>query len=58
MKRKWLLDLEFKKIQRNIKDIGNGEVRLESIEDEEWFLVFDHEGQDVFMKECEVVLED
>ena len=58
MKRKWLLDLEIEKIQRNIKDIGNGEVRLESIEDEEWFLVFDHEGQDVFMKECEVVLED
>ena len=31
---------------------------LESIEDEGWFLGFDHEGQDVFMKECEVVLED
>ena len=51
MKRKWPLDLEFEKIQRNIKDIRNGEVGLESIEDEEWFLVFDHEGQDVFMKE-------
>ena len=31
---------------------------LESNEDGGWFLVFDHEGQDVFMKECEVVLED
>ena len=25
---------------------------------EVWFLGFDHEGQDVFMKECEVALED
>ena len=31
---------------------------LESDENEGWFLGFDHEGQDVFMKECEVVLED
>ena len=31
---------------------------LESNEDEGWFLGFDHEGQDVFMKECEVALED
>ena len=31
---------------------------LESIEDEGWFLGSDHERQDVFMKECEVVLED
>ena len=31
---------------------------LESNEDEGWFLGFDHEGQDVFMKECEVVVED
>ena len=23
-----------------------------------WFMGFDHEGQDVFMKECEVALED
>ena len=58
LKRKWLLDLELEEIQRNIEDIGNGEVKLESDEDEGWFLGFDHEGQDVFMKECEVVLED
>ena len=31
---------------------------LESDEDEGWFLGSDHEGQYVFMKECEVVLED
>ena len=31
---------------------------LESDENEGWFLGFDHEGQDVFMKECEVVLDD
>ena len=58
LKRKWLSDLELEEIQRNIKDIGNGEVGLENDEDEGWFLGFDHEGQDVFMKECEVALED
>ena len=31
---------------------------LESDEDKGWFLEFDHEGQDVFMKECNVALED
>ena len=31
---------------------------LESDEDEGWFLGFDHEGQDVFMKECKVALGD
>ena len=31
---------------------------LESDVNEGWFLGFDHEGQDVFMKECEVALED
>ena len=46
------------RIQRKIEDVRNDEVGLESDEDEEWFLGFDHEGQDVFMKECEVVLED
>ena len=51
-------DLELEEIQRNIKDIGHGEVGLESHEDEGWFLGFDHEGQDVFMKQCEVMLED
>ena len=30
----------------------------ESDEGEEWLLRFDHEGQDVFMKGCEDVLED
>ena len=45
-------------IQRNIKDIGHGEVGLESDEDKGWFLGFDHEVHDVFMKECGVVLED
>ena len=58
LKRKWLSDLELEEIQRNIKDLGNGEVGLESDVDEEWFLGFDLEGQEVFMKECEVVLED
>ena len=52
------MDLELEEIQRNIENIGYGEVRLESNEDEEWFLGFDHAGQDVFMKEREVVLED
>ena len=58
LKRKWLSDLELEEIQRNIEDIGNGEVGLESTVDEGWFLGFDHEGQDVFMKECEVALDD
>ena len=58
LRRKWLQDLELEEIQRIIKDIGNGKVGLESIEDGGCFLVFDHKGQDVFMKECEVVLED
>ena len=58
LKRKWLSNLELEKIQRKIEDIGIGEAGLESVEDEEWFLGFDHEGQDVFMKECEVALED
>ena len=58
LKRKWLSDLELEEIQRSIEDIRNGEVGLESDVDEGWFLGFDHEGQDVFMKECEVVLED
>ena len=31
---------------------------MESDENEGWFFGFDHEGQDGFMKECEVVLED
>ena len=58
MKRKQLSDLELEEIQRNIKDIGNGEVGLESDVNEGWFLGFDHEGHDVFMKECEVALVD
>ena len=53
-KRKWLSDLKLEEIQRNIEDIGNGEVGLNEDEDEGWFLGFDH----VFIKECEVVLED
>ena len=58
IKRKWLSDLKLDEIQRNIEDIGNREVGLESDVDEGWFLGFDHEGQDVFMKECEIALED
>ena len=58
LKRKWLSDLEPEEIQRNFEDIGYGDVGLENDEDEGWFLGFDHEGQDVFMKECEVALED
>ena len=34
VKRKWPSDLELQEIQRNIKDIGHGEVRLESDENE------------------------
>ena len=34
LKRKWLSDLELEEIQRNIKGIRNGEVGLESDEDE------------------------
>ena len=58
LKRKWLSNLELEEIQRNIEDIGYGEVALEGDEDEGWFLGFDHGGQDLFMEECEVVLED
>ena len=53
LKRKWLSDLELEEIQRNIEDIRQCEVWSESDEDEEWFLGFDHERQDVFMLECE-----
>ena len=56
VKRKWLSDLELEEIQRNIEDIGNGEVGLENDEDEVRFLGFDHEGLDMFMKKCELVL--
>ena len=52
LKRKCLSDLELKEIQRNIEDIGHGEVGIGSNEDEGWFLGSDHEGQ------YEVVLED
>ena len=45
-------------MQRNIKNTRNGEVGLESNQYEGWFLGFDHEGQDVFIKEFKVVLED
>ena len=58
LKRKWLSDLELKEIQRNIKDIKHGEVEMESNEDEGCFSGFYHEGQEVFMEECEVVLKD
>ena len=58
LKRKWLSDLELEELQRNIEDIRNGEVGLESNVDEGRFLGFDHETQDVFMKESQVVLED
>ena len=58
MKRKRLPDLELEEIQRNIEGIRHSEVGLESNEYGQWFLGFDHEGQDVFMKKCEVVLED
>ena len=54
LKRKWLSDLELE----NIEDIRNGEVGLESTEDEGRFLGFDHEGQVLFIKECQVALED
>ena len=36
LKRKWVSDLELEEIQKNIEDIRNGEVGLES--DEGWFL--------------------
>ena len=52
-----LSDLELEEIQRNIEDIVNVEVGLESNEDEGWFLGFDHEEQDMFMKECQVAQE-
>ena len=54
LKRKWLSNLGLE----NIEDIRNGEVGLESDEDEGRFLGFDHEGQVLFIKECQVVLED
>ena len=57
-KRKCLSDLELEEIQRNIEDIEHDELGLESDENEEWLLGFYHEGQDVFVKDSEVVLED
>ena len=58
LKKKWLSDLELEEIQRNIRDIGNGKVGLQSDVDEEWFFGFYHDGQDVFLKQCEVALKD
>ena len=49
LKGKWLSDLELQEIQRNIEDIGNGEVGLERDEGKGCFLGFD---------QCEVALED
>ena len=57
-KRIWLRDLELEEIQRYIEDIEHGEVLLASDEEEGRFLEFDHERQDVFMKESEVVLQE
>ena len=51
LKRKWPSDLKLEEIQRNIEDIGHGKVGLENYEDEGWVL-------GMFLKECEVVLED
>ena len=56
LKRKCLSDLELEEIHRNIEDVENGEVGLESDEDEVRFLRFDHEGLDMFMKKCELAL--
>ena len=58
LKRKCLSDLELEEVQRNIISGYRKWWELESDEDEGRFLGFDHEGQNVFMKECEVVLED
>ena len=41
-----------------MEDIRHGAVGLESNEDERLFLGFDHEGQDMSIKEWEVVIED
>ena len=57
LKRKQLSDLELEETQRNIEDIGHHEVALEYDEVEGWFLGW-FLVIDVFMKECEVVLED
>ena len=51
-----MLDLELEEIQTNTKDIKSGEVGLECEDNEGWFLGFELEQQDVFMKECKAVL--
>ena len=48
----------FRRNAKKHRGYRHGEVGLVSDEDEGWFLGFDHEGRYVFMKECEVVLED
>ena len=51
-----MLYLELEEIQTNTKDIKSGEVGLECEDNEGWFLGFELEQQDVFMKECKAVL--
>ena len=56
LKRNLVSGLELEEIQRNTEDVRNGEVGLESKEDEGWFFGFDQGEQNEFMKEWEAAL--
>ena len=58
-KKQWLTKLELEEIQRRIEDDPHGHVQKDSqSEEEHWFLGFDENGGDVFLKDTRVVTED
>ena len=58
-KKHWLTNLELEEIQRRIDDKPHGHVPSDSEgEDEERFLGFDEKGEEVFLKDVRVVVED
>ena len=57
-KKQWLTKLELEEIQR-IEDDPHGHVQKDSeSEEEQWFLGFDENGGDVFLKDIRLVVED
>ena len=59
IKKQWLTNLELEEIQGRIEDESHGDVAsYNESEDEQWFLVFNENGRDVFLKDARVVVED
>lgn len=56
MSKKWLPEVELEEIQRNLEDLYHG---VEDSENRgEWFRDFGEDRKDLFMKDCQVVLQD